>query len=84
MTTFSTKIDQIKVMPQDPKFGLQNVVYVVSFTVTGVDGEYKHSVSREIGLGAPDPANFTPLDQLSTDQLLSFMNASRAPDDMRC
>ena len=83
MTTFTTKIDEIKVIPTDAKFGLKEVVFIVSFTVTGVDGQFKNSVSRGIGLGAPDPANFTPLDQITNEQMLSFVNGALAPDDMR-
>jgi len=84
MTTFTTKILNIKVLPQDPKLGLQNVVFLIFFTVEGVDGEFKHSVSRHIGIGPADPANFTPIDQLTTHQLLAFMTAAMAADDMRC
>ncbi len=84
MTTFTTKILEIKALPQDPKLGLQNVVFLIGFMVEGVDGEFKHSVARNIGIGPADPANFTPIDQLTTDQLMTFMNAALAPDDIRC
>jgi hypothetical protein len=84
MTTFTTKILNIKVLPEDPKLGLQNVVFLIFFTVEGVDGEFKHSVLRQIGLGSANPANFTPIDQLTTEQLLAFMTSALAPDDMRC
>jgi hypothetical protein len=84
MTTFTTKIFEIKAFPQDPKLGLQNVVFLIGFEVEGVDGEFKHSVARHIGIGPADPTSFTPIDQLTTEQLLSFMNAALAPDDMRC
>jgi hypothetical protein len=84
MTTFTTKIQEIKVLPQDSKLGLQNVVFLIGYVVEGVDGEFKHSVSRHIGVGPADPTNFTPIDELTTDQLLSFLNSALAPDDMRC
>jgi hypothetical protein len=84
MTTFTTKILNVKVLPQDPKLGLQNVVFLIGFMVEGVDGEFKHSVARNIGIGPADLANFTPIDQLTTEQLLAFMTTALAPDDMRC
>jgi hypothetical protein len=84
MTTFTTKIQQIKARPQKEKLGLSNVVYSIGYVVTGIYGPYKHSVSREIGIGPADPSNFTDIDKLKTDQLLSFMNTALAPDDMRC
>lgn len=84
MTTFTTNILEIKALPQDPKLGLQNVVFLIKFIVEGVDGEFKHSVSRHIGIGPADPANFTPIEQLTTNQLMTFMNAALAADDMRC
>lgn len=84
MTTYSTKINQIKVIAQDQKLRLENIVFTVSFTVTGKDGELNHSVTREIGLATPDPSNFIPLEKLTNEQMLVFMNDALAPDDMRC
>ena len=84
MTTFTTKILEIKELPHDSKLGLQNVVFSIGFMVEGVDGEFKHSVVRQVGIGTAEPLNFTPIDQLTTEQLMSFMSASLAPDDMRC
>jgi len=84
MTTFTTKIQEIKILPQDFKSGLRNVVFLVGFSVEGVDGEFKHSVIRNIGIGPADPVKFTPIEELTTDQLLLFVSSSLAPDDMRC
>lgn len=83
MTSFVTKIQELKVIPQDQKLGLQNVVYAVKFTVTGTDGNYSHSVSAEIGIGQADPQSFTPLDNLTEQQVLQFIQNALAKDDMQ-
>jgi hypothetical protein len=83
MTTFTTKILEIAVLPKDPTFRLDNVVYLIEYEVTGVDGKFSHAVSRKIGIGNPDPNNFTPVDKLTTEQLMQFLTNSLAPDDMR-
>lgn len=83
MTSFATKILELKVIPQDPKLGLQNVVYAVKFTVIGTDGDYSHSVSTEIGIGQANPQSFTPLDNLTEQQVLQFVQNALAKDDMQ-
>ena len=84
MTTFTTKIKQIKALPHHIDLDLENVVFSVCFEVEGIDGDFKHSVTRDIGIGAPDPTNFIPIDQLNETQVLAFVDAALAPDDMQC
>lgn len=84
MTKFSVKIEELKVIPKDEKLDLSNVVYAVAYSVTGEDGGLSHSVFKEIGVGEPNAANFTPLEELNDEKVMSFLVSSLAADDMRC
>jgi hypothetical protein len=84
MTTFNLKINKLNVMPIDSEQGLENVVYSVDYIVHGQDGDHEASVVRTIGIGSPDKADFKPLESLTEDDLIGFVNTSVAPDDIRC
>jgi hypothetical protein len=84
MTKFSVKIEELKVIPKDEKLDLSNVVYAFAYSVIGEDGELSHSVYKEIGVGEPNAASFTPLEELNDEKVMSFLMSSLAADDMRC
>lgn len=53
--------------------GLTNVVYSVNWRLTGTDGDYTATVYGAVTVPAPDPANFTPYDQLSEAQVQGWV-----------
>jgi hypothetical protein len=84
MTTFNLKINKLNVMPIDSEQGLENVVYSVEYIVHGQDGDDQASVVRTIGIGSPDNSSFKPLEVLTEQDVIGFVNSSVAPDDIRC
>jgi hypothetical protein len=83
MAEYKTQIKELRVISQDPKLGLQDVVYAVSIIVTGTDGVYTHSVTKEFGIGQANPTDFTPLADLTEAQVKKFVNDAMAKDDMQ-
>jgi hypothetical protein len=56
----------------------------VNYTYSGTDGENTASVSGTIGVGNPDPSQFTQIQNITTSQALEWALASFAPDDLKC
>ena len=84
MTEFNLKINKLHVMPIDSEQGLENVVYSVEYIVHGKDEDHQASVVRTIGIGSANVANFKPLESLTEQDLIAFVNSSVAPDDIKC
>lgn len=59
--------------------GNANVVSNVHWTCSGVDGQYSASVYSTCGLGF-EGENFTPYDQLTQEQVLSWIWGSGSVD----
>lgn len=53
--------------------GEQDVVFTVHWRLNGVDGEYTGSVYGSVGVTLDAEAPFTPYDQLTQDQVLSWV-----------
>lgn len=51
---------------------LSNVIQSVSWTLTATDAEYSANCYGSIGLGSPNPASFTPYEQVTEAQVQSW------------
>ena len=70
MLVYSYKVTAARVVSQD---GLQNVVREVDVIVKGVDGPAKFELPTTAKFGDADPDNFTPFEQLTEEQLSSWL-----------
>lgn len=60
-----------------PQVGSEtDVVFTVHWTCAGTDGTYNASVYSTCAVPAPAPADFTPYDQLTQDQVLGWIWAN--------
>lgn len=68
-------------MPNYPEAeGQQNVVYLVVWTLTGVDGTYSASETGGTGVTYEAGTPYTPYNQLTEEQVLGWVQAAMTPD----
>lgn len=61
-----------------------DAVYSVNYTYSGTDGKNTASINGVIGVGNPNPAVFTPIQNVTNAQALEWANAAFAPNDLEC
>lgn len=76
-TTFTWTVTAMDCIPNQD--GNTDVVSNVHWTCSGTDGQYSASVYSTCGLGF-EGGDFTPYDQLTQDQVLSWIWASGSVD----
>ena len=74
MTTFTTTITNMYVMPQLD--GETDVVVNVLYTVLGVDGQYTASIDGSQIMTIQQGQPFTPYDQLTEAQVIGWLDPS--------
>ena len=82
MTTFTTTITSMYVMPQLE--GQTNVVVNALFKVTGVDGEYTASIGGNQQFTIEQGASFTPYADLTEAQVISWIPESAIESCKAC
>lgn len=70
--TYDWSFSQFDTAPS--KDGLTDVVVVVHWRLTAVDGVYVESSYGTTNMPDPNPAEFTPYDQITKDQTIEWMN----------
>lgn len=73
MNTFEWIIVNTEVTVQN--YSLSDIVMLVNWRYQGSDGTRTSSVYGATVLGPPDPNNFVPFDQLSTAQVIAWVEA---------
>lgn len=74
--TNTWKITRVEVLNKD---NLENVAIQVCFGISGADENDKRGfVQGDVLLGNPDPSKFTPIDQVTEDQVISWTKAALA------
>lgn len=66
-------ITRIEVIYKD---GLDNVAIQACFEVKGSDGDLQGFTQGDVAFGAPDPANFTPIEQVTKEQAIAWTKAA--------
>lgn len=56
--------------------GLTNVVKIIHWRYDAVDGDYKATSYGTVSLGAPNPTNFIPYDQITEQWAINAVSAS--------
>jgi len=74
MTTFKWSFPQFDVIKSED--GLTDVVKTIHWIYAAVDGAYTASACGTVGLGAPNPADFIPYNQLTEAWAISVCSAS--------
>ncbi len=71
--TYSYKINELQTAPLLD--GLSDVVTIVRFTYTGIDSDtgYSGSFQGAIPMPTPDSGSFTPLNELTEDQVIEWV-----------
>jgi len=68
------KIVQLECKPIEGD--LENVAITAHWTVSETDGEHTGSAYGSIGLGDPDPADFTPFADLTEETVIGWVQAA--------
>lgn len=79
--TYTWKINAVDCYTS--KDGLENVAYNVHWTFIATDGEHTASSIGVNSIGSPNPDNFTPFDQLTEEQVVSWITASMDVEQMQ-
>lgn len=66
-------ITRLEVVNKD---GLSNVAIQACFDVKGSDGDLQGFTQGDVTLGEPDPAKFTPIEQVTKDQAVAWAKAA--------
>ena len=82
MTTFTTTIDSMYTLPQVE--GQTDVVVNALWTVTGVDGTYTAEIGGNTQFTLEQGAAFTPYDQLTESQVISWIPESQISSAQSC
>lgn len=72
--TYTWKILKFKVRREEND--LVNVVYEIEYIYNATDGTYKTGIHGVQTVGAPDPANYTEFEDLTQQQVESWLVAS--------
>lgn len=71
---YSWQFPQFDVVPSED--GLTDVVQTIHWRYNAVDGGYSASAYGTVGLGAPNPTDFIPYDQLTEQWTIDAVSAS--------
>jgi len=82
MTTFTTTITQMYVMPQLD--GQTDVVVNALWEVTGVDGEYTASIGGNTQFTLEQGAGFTPYADLTQTQVIGWIPEEQITSAQQC
>jgi len=69
--TYTWSVVQMDAYPEQA--GETNVVFIVHWTLSGIDGDYSGSSYGSIGVSVDPSAPFTPYSQLTKDQVLEWV-----------
>ena len=81
MNTYNWKINAVDCYTS--KDGLEKVAYNVHWSLFATDGENNVSIIGVQSVGEPNPDNFTPFDQLTEEQVVSWIAASMDVEQMQ-
>lgn len=71
--TYTWSFPQFEVAPSED--GLADVVCVIHWRLDAIDGSYNAGAYGSVGLGAPNPAAFTPYDQITEQWAIDAVSA---------
>ncbi len=71
---YTWSFPQFEVAPSED--GLTNVVSVIHWRLDALDGIYSAGAYGTVALGAPDPAAFTPYDQITEQWAIDAVSAN--------
>jgi hypothetical protein len=74
MIVYTWSFPQFEVAPSED--GLTNVVSVIHWRLDALDGIYSAGAYGTVALGAPDPAAFTPYDQITEQWAIDAVSAN--------
>jgi hypothetical protein len=66
-------ITRLEVVNKD---GLNNVAIQACFDVKGSDGYLQGFTQSDVSFGSPDPAKFTPIEQVTKEQAVAWTKAA--------
>jgi hypothetical protein len=72
--TYTWSFPQFEVAPSED--GLTNVVSVIHWRLDAMDGTFSAGAYGTVALGAPDPAAFTPYDQITEQWAIDAVSAN--------
>lgn len=81
MNTYTWKINAVDCYTS--KDGLEKVAYNVHWSFFATDGENNASMIGVQSVGEPSPDNFTPFDQLTEEQVVSWITAFMDVEQMQ-
>ena len=81
MNTYTWKINAVDCYTS--KDGLEKVAYNVHWSFFATDGENNVSMIGVQSVGEPSPDDFTPFDQLTEEQVVSWITASMDVEQMQ-
>ena len=81
MNTYTWKINAVDCYTS--KDGLEKVAYNVHWSFFATDGENNASMIGVQSVGEPNPDNFVPFDQLTEEQVVSWITASMDVEQMQ-
>ena len=81
MNTYTWKINAVDCYTS--KDGLEKVAYNVHWSFFATDGENNASMIGVQSVGEPSPDNFTPFDQLTEEQVVSWITSSMDVEQMQ-
>ena len=81
MNTYTWKINAVDCYTS--KDGLEKVAYNVHWSFFATDGENNASTIGVQSVGEPNPDNFVPFDQLTEEQVVSWITASMDVEQMQ-
>jgi hypothetical protein len=78
--TYTWKITSLLMAPSLD--GLTDVVTRVKFDYTGTEDEYTATFNGVVPVGTPSPDNFTPLADLTEDEVIEWVKANHPTEHM--
>ena len=81
MNTYTWRINAVDCYTS--KDGLEKVAYNVHWSFFATDGENNASMIGVQSVGEPNPDNFVPFDQLTEEQVVSWIAASMDVEQMQ-
>ena len=70
--TYEINVDGMRTQDEEQ---MPEVVKFVSFSITGTDTAQQFTLHGTMNVGDPDPANFTPYDSLTPEQVEAWIDA---------
>jgi hypothetical protein len=73
MNTYIVKVDSVECAVS--KYGLSNVVIAINWSYTASNGVKDYVVSGRIDVAEPNPLEFTPIETLTNEIVLVWLNS---------